>query len=408
MSKLLSQEEIDALMRGQSADNSPEPPPTEAVVESTGAMPEEFAGITDMPGGLAETPDFSGLMTPEEIDALGEIGNISMGSASTTLSEILSQKVSITSPRVKIMSKRELFDSFVVPHLVIKVDFSEGLSGYNLLVIRLNDAATMASLMMGGDGTPMYEEITDLEISAASEAMNMMIGTAATSLSQMFHRPINISPPETNLLRTKEDPLANPPEKIEDTIVVVSFDMKIGDLVDNEIMQIMSVETAKEEANLLLKDIMGAPEPQPEASETAKGESAGVPGSDELDELVGMLTQQSAPPPAPVPVQQQLAAQPEYRPSSLDSLEQRNLDLILDIPLRVSVVLGRTKRPIKDILKIAPGSVVELDALADEPVEILVNGTLVATGEVVVVNENFGIRITNIISPMERIKRLSK
>lgn len=408
MSKLLSQEEIDALMRGQSADNNPEPPQTETAAESAGTMPEESAGIVDIPGGSSENRNLTGLMSSEEIDALGEIGNISMGSASTTLSEILSQKVSITSPRVKILSKRELFESFVVPYLVIKVDFSEGLNGYNLLVIRLNDAATMASLMMGGDGTPMNEEITDLEISAASEAMNMMIGTAATSLSQMFHRPINISPPETNLLRTKEDPLANPPEKIEDTIVVVSFDMKIGDLVDNEIMQIMSVETAKEEANLLLKDILGAPEPQPEAAEAAKGESSGVPSSDELDELVGMLTQQSAPLPAPAPVQQQPAAQPEYRHSSLDSLEQRNLDLILDIPLRVSVVLGRTKRPIKDVLKIAPGSVVELDALADEPVEILVNGTLVATGEVVVVNENFGIRITNIISPMERIKRLSK
>lgn len=404
MSKLLSQEEIDALMRAQITGSKPDlSPETEAAVESAGALPEEPAGIAAMPGDQLENLDITGLITPEEMDALGEIGNISMGSASTTLSEILSQKVSITSPRVRILTKKELFDSFDVPYLVIKVDFNEGLSGYNLLVIRLNDAATMASLMMGGDGTPMSEEISDLEISAASEAMNMMIGTAATSLSQMFHRPINISPPEANLLRTKEDPLAHPPEKIEDIIVAVSFDMKIGDLVDTEIMQIMSVETAKEEANLLLRDIMGTPEPQPEA---AKEELSGVPSSDKLGELVGMLPQESTPPPAPSPVAPPPVVQPEYKPLSLGSLEQRNLDLILDIPLRVSVVLGRTKRPIKDVLKIAPGSVVELDALADEPVEVLVNGTLVATGEVVVVNENFGIRITNIISPMERIKRL--
>jgi len=402
LSKLLSQEEIDALMRAQTMGSNQDPlSATEAAAEGAGVPPEEPAGSPDTPGDGLQDLDLTGLMTPEEMDALGEIGNISMGSASTTLSEILNQRVSITSPRVRILTKKELFASFDVPYLVIKVDFSEGLSGYNLLVIRLNDAATMASLMMGGDGTPMSEEISEMEISAASEAMNMMIGTAATSLSQMFHRPINISPPETNLLKTKEDPLAQPPETIEDIIVVVSFNMKIGDLVDTDIMQIMSVETAKEEANLLLRDIMGMPESQPEEPKVA---SPGVPGPQELE--AGMLARESSPPPAPTPLPQQPAAQPEYKPLSLGSLEQRNLDLILDIPLRVSVVLGRTRRPIKDVLKMAPGSVVELDALADEPVEVLVNGTLVATGEVVVVNENFGVRITNIISPMERIQRL--
>ncbi len=404
MSKLLSQEEIDALMKGQ----------VTTVDEEVLQVPEEALPGTDLPLGplvgssTIESADIANLLAPEEIDALGEIGNISMGSASTTLSEILSQKVNITSPKVKILSKQELFDSFTVPYLVIKVDFSEGLNGYNLLVIRLNDAATMASLMMGGDGTPLSEEISDLEISAASEAMNMMIGTAATSLSQMFHRPINISPPKTNLLKTKGDPLAHPPEDIEDVIVVVSFAMKIGDLVDNEIMQIMSVETAKEEASLLLMDIFGAEEAPPQEQQTAPASTE----TDDLDQLAALLMQDEQPP-APSPAQAPVVSQPsdvvqEYKAPSLGSLEQRNLELILDIPLRVSVVLGRTKRPIKDVLKIAPGSVVELDAIADEPVEVLVNGTLVATGEVVVVNENFGIRITNIISPMERIKRLSK
>ncbi|AQS59797.1 flagellar motor switch phosphatase FliY [Desulforamulus ferrireducens] len=395
MSKLLSQEEIDALMKGQMTSIDQE------ILQATGEQqPEQdfpLASADNAPDGVAN------LLTPEEKDALGEIGNISMGSASTTLSEILSQKVNITSPRVKILTKQQLFESFSVPYLVIKVDFSEGLNGYNLLVIRLNDAATMASLMMGGDGTPMSEEISDMEISAASEAMNMMIGTAATSLSQMFHRTINISPPQTNLLRTKGDPLAQPPDDIEDVIVVVSFSMTIGDLVDTEIMQIMSVETAKEEANLLLMDIMGGGDSIVTAAEAPKQAVAednriNQPAASLMAEQPSVTTQA---PVTPQPVVQ------EYNAPSLGSLEQRNLELILDIPLKVSVVLGRTKRPIKDVLKIAPGSVVELDALADEPVEVLVNGTLVATGEVVVVNENFGIRITNIISPMERIKRLS-
>lgn len=402
MSKLLSQEEIDALMNGQALGNTPDPPQ-----EMAAEPPQEQ---TTSVGNAVEDVelDVLSVMTPEEMDALGEIGNISMGSASTTLSELLSQKVNITSPKVKILSKQQLFNSFVVPYLVIKVDFSEGLNGYNLLVIKLNDAATMASLMMGGDGTPMSEEISDLEVSAASEAMNMMIGTAATSLSQMFHRTINISPPQTNLLRTKGDPLAQPPEEIEDIIVVVSFSMKIGELVDTEIMQIMTVETAKEEANLLLKDIMGMPDLEPQAP-VAPEPAKASPEADDLEKMASMLMQESTPidPPAPA-MQEPQVSKPNFKQMSLGSLEQRNLDLILDIPLRVSVVLGRTKRPIKDVLKMAPGSVVELEALADEPVEILVNGTLVATGEVVVVNENFGVRITNIISMEERIRRLGK
>ncbi|AEG59540.1 flagellar motor switch phosphatase FliY [Desulforamulus ruminis] len=402
MSKLLNQEEIDALMNSQSVGNTPDP--------------EEIE--TPQGASISESQDRTGnrqILTNEEMDALGEIGNISMGSASTTLSELLSQKVSITSPKVKILSKQELFDSFKVPYMVIQVDFAQGLNGYNLLVIQLKDAAVMASLMMGGDGTPMSEEISDMEVSAASEAMNMMIGTASTSLSQIFNRPINISPPVTNLLKNQGDPLANPPEKIEDIIVVVSFNLKIGDMVDTDIMQIMGVETAKEEADLLLGDLMGAPQAEPSA-EAPSTNAEDLPSAEELEDLANMLaasqgTSEPAAVPSPAQPAEPVAAAPAFQQSilsvpSLGSLEQRNLELILDIPLKVSIILGRTRRPIKDVLKIAPGSVVELDSLADEPVEVLVNGTLVATGEVVVVNENFGVRITNIISPIERIKRL--
>ncbi|RYD03109.1 hypothetical protein N752_22110 [Desulforamulus aquiferis] len=394
MSRLLSQEEIDALMNAQATGDNPGS--SEELV-----LPGVEAGSSAEAINEDASPNLVQLMTLEEIDALGEVGNISMGSASTTLSEILSQKVNITSPKVKIITKAELFDSFVVPYLVIKVDFSEGINGYNLLIIRLEDAATMASLMMGGDGTPMSEEISEMEISAASEAMNMMIGTSATSLSQMFHRPINISPPESTLLRTKDDPLASPPEKIEDTIVVVSFNMTIGDLVDTEIMQIMSVETAKEEASLLLMDLVGGPPEQVQITESAIPEQE---FPEQLEELAidvpdEITTRSHSILVHPLWLITRPLTYNSLLPSPvLGSLEQRNLELILDIPLKVSVVLGRTKRPIKDVLKIAPGTVVELNTLANEPVEVLVNGTLVATGEVVVVNENFGVRLTNIIS----------
>lgn len=391
MSRLLSQEEIDALMNTQATGD-------DLKVTEEPTVDELVLPPQDVSKNVGQS--LEELMSPQEIDALGEVGNISMGSASTTLSEILSQKVNITSPKVKIVTKAELFNSFAVPYLVIKVDFSEGISGYNLLIIRLEDAATIASLMMGGDGTPLNEEITEMEISAASEAMNMMIGTAATSLSQMFHRPINISPPQSTLLRSKDDPLSHPPEKIEDTIVVVSFNMAIGELVDTEIMQIMAVATAKEEAGLLLMDLLGDAEPVVQPEPVTKEPVIFEPPVEKYSPEP-IYSNSSPVTPEPQGIQQ-----PVPKVQTLGSLEQRNLELILDIPLKVSVVLGKTKRPIKDVLKIAPGSVVELNTMANEPVEVLVNGTLVATGEVVIVNENFGVRITNIISPMERIKRL--
>jgi flagellar motor switch protein FliN/FliY len=179
---MLSQAEIDALLRGNFSDT------------------DSSTDNEDVPDPVPESPSrsvdqFDALLDESERDALGEIGNISMGSASTTLSELLRQKVTITSPKVVVMTQRELFESFRVPYIVIQVEFKAGLTGYNVLVIKLRDAMIMASLMMGGDGEVVSEEISELELSAASEAMNQMIGTASTSLSTMLGRAINISPP---------------------------------------------------------------------------------------------------------------------------------------------------------------------------------------------------------------------
>ncbi|MEG6617303.1 flagellar motor switch phosphatase FliY [Peptococcaceae bacterium 1198_IL3148] len=383
--KLLNQEEIDLLMGNQMAG---------------GASAEQVTQPNDV-------------LSDDEKDALGEIGNISMGSASTTLSELLSQKVNITSPRVWISNKKDLLASFNIPYLVIKVEFVEGLSGFNVLVMKVRDALVIANLMMGGDGNPQQTELSEMEISAASEAMNMMIGTASTSLAQMFQKPVNISPPVSALLNDladteQNDVLSNHAD--DDNLVIVSFHMTIGDLVDTEIMQVLSVDTAKEEADLLLSSLNDTEYEEPAPAETI---SEDVMSDDEISQLINSLAEsdnQPAPmketaPVKPPPTQPVKTAQNSQMSASPPP---RNLDLILDIPLQVSVVLGRTKQPIRDVLAIGPGSVVELQSLADEPVEILVNGTLVAEGEVVVVNENFGVKITNIISPEERIKRLAK
>lgn len=435
----LSQEEIDALLKAGSGDFPPgdggqggqgatEAAATAMVAERGTILneeelphPEEDAGgeITGKlsPGGMTaweataeqsrqdgrlpiESCEPAENLTPEERDALGEIGNISMGSAATTLSELLKQKVTITSPRVTTCTQEKFFGSFKTPCVVIQVEFKEGLKGFNVLIVQLRDAMVMADLMMGGDGANVAEQISELELSAASEAMNQMIGSASTSLSAMFRRAINISPPATKVLELVEGEM-NYRLDAGDPIVVISFQMTIGDLVDTEIMQVMSLQTAKEEAAMLLENLLTqtmAPAPEQTAGGDAAAGTAAAPAPERLTpawEETPRTTRADSP--------------ADYGPRVLATLtgeEQRKLELLLDIPLKVSVVLGRTRRPIKEVLNLTPGAIVELSALVDESVEVLVNGTLVARGEVVVVNENFGVRITSITSPEERVEQL--
>lgn len=339
-------------------------------------------------------------LTTEERDALGEIANISMGSASTTLSELLGHRVNITSPKIRTCKQQELFSVFDIPFIVIQVEFVEGLRGSNILIMHLKDAIKMASLMMGGDGDSISEEVTELELSAASEAMNQMIGTASTSLATMFQRTVNISPPQTKVVHTEENSSFR--LSAEDPIVVVSFSMSIGNILETEIMQIMTLETAREETSLLLKslfedDLNNDTQEQLNAEPVQEKDSHVV--TDNLTEMGTTAHSCSH------------NAYDSVKPSVITTgdtlkIDQYKLDMLMDIPLKVSVVLGRTSRSIKDVLTFTPGAIVELSAVIDEPVEVLVNGTLVATGEVVVVNENFGIRITEIISPRERLQRV--
>ncbi|MEW6423415.1 MAG: flagellar motor switch phosphatase FliY [Bacillota bacterium] len=405
---MLSQEEIDALLK------------------ATGGVPgEEGKGLSqDREGAVraaeASSPDIfdPGLdLTQEERDALGEIGNISMGSAATTLSELLRQRVTITSPKVTACMQEKLFAGFKVPYILIQVDFKTGLQGFNVLIIQAKDAAVIADLMMGGDGTKPSEQISELELSAASEAMNQMIGTASTSLSAIFQRTISISPPQTTVLEVV-DGVKDFRLPTEDPIVAVAFRMKVGELLDTEIMQIMSIHTAREEAGLLLGQVTGEGpareegEPAAEAPAPSARAEADQPAVAATPGLV-----REAPQPARAEAAAALALERGEAPSAvpeplfsaaplLTTAEQRRLELLLNIPLKISVILGRTKRPIKEVLSLTPGAIVELSSQVDEPVEILVNGTLIARGEVVAVNENFGVRITSIISPRERIEQL--
>ncbi len=378
----LSQEEIDSLLKGSDDSSS-------------------NAGVND---------NSVNLLSDIEKDLLGEIGNISMGSASTALYQIINQKVNITTPVVSITTLKEIKETFETPTVVLDVEYTSGIIGRNILIIKTEDAAVIANLMMGGDGIVDNHELSEIEISAVQEAMNQMIGSAATSMATMFSREVNISPPISNIWNNSEDPLSSKiPE--EQAIVRVSFRMTIGNLVDSNIMQILPVETAKKIVSIMI----GKEDENSDASKQNDNpvnnelsvESYNNSYEDvyEVNQPVSEKTIIETPQPQ---VEVHKASFEPLVESKSSVASNKNIDLILDVPLDISVVLGRTKKSIKDILNFSTGSLIELDKLAEEPVEVLVNGKTIALGEVVVVDENFGVRITSIVSNTERINSLKK
>lgn len=360
---------------------------------------EEINSLLNGEMGKEEEKDSrDNLLTENEKDMLGEIGNISMGSASTALYQIINHQVNITTPVVTLTTLNEIKEGFDTPNVVLDVEYTKGIVGRNILIIHIKDAAVIANLMMGGDGNVETHELSEIEISAVSEAMNQMIGSAATSMATMFSRTVDISPPAAKLWSDKSEILS---DKIaeDEVIVKVSFRMTIGDLIDSYIMQILPLNTAKEIGSIM----MGAGEVVVEENKPQISQ----PISEQIVEKPIV----QAPPVQHQPVAPQ--SQVEVHTAAFEPLQQvttqpapQNIDLILDVPLNISVVLGRTKKSIKDILALGNGSLIELDKLAEEPVEILVNGKQIAYGEVVVVDENFGVRITNIVSGADRIKSI--
>ena len=381
----LSQEEIDSLLNGDGGE-------TKSSNENIEAAEEE---VTDI-----------------DKDLLGEIGNISMGSASTALSQIINQPVNITTPVVTVTTLGELKNTFEIPNIALEVKFTSGILGKNLLVMKTTDAAVISNLMMGGDGSSVNTQLSELEVSAVSEAMNQMIGSAATSMATMFGREVNISPPISKIWVDTTDPLVEDMSD-DEKIIKVSFKMAIGDLVDSTIMQLLPVNTGKKIVGIMMGQDDESMEVQQSDNNISQNNNSGVTENRELSNMSNGIMETHKVNEKPIIstpesiVEVQKASFQPLQGNSSNSTP-KNIDLILDVPLEISVVLGRTKKSIKDILSLGTGSLVELDKLAEEPVEILVNGKRVAYGEVVVVDENFGVRITNIVSNDERVKSLGK
>ncbi|MGD7043692.1 flagellar motor switch phosphatase FliY [Jeotgalibacillus proteolyticus] len=394
---MLSQDEIDALLRGTSDED------------------EEHRGT---PGSHIVTEDYLDEMA---IDALGEIGNISFGSSATALSALLNQKVDITTPTVKVVKASELSQSFPHPSVAINVQYTEGLKGTNLLVIKQSDAAVIADLMLGGNGITTSQELDEIQLSAVQEAMNQMMGSAATSMSTIFNSKVDISPPSIDLMDlTLNKGMDNLPDA--ELLIQISFHLKVGSLIDSSIMQLVPLEFGQS----LIERLMSGSEGAAETAVSALAEAPQQSSAAEQDRMerpaLSSVPAYSAP--ADVtdsehegiqlnrdkaisqPVNVQPAEFSSFDSPGLSSGESRNLNLLMDIPLQVTVELGRTKRSVRDILDLTSGSIIELDKLAGEPVDILVNNRLIAQGEVVVIDENFGVRLTDIVSQKDRLTKL--
>ncbi len=396
---MLSQEEINALLGG--ADSEPD------------ADAAASAG-TDVSSASASSEE---RLSPEEGDALGEIANISMGTAATTLSVLLNNRVEITTPALSYVTVDDLKEKNQAPCVFVYIAYRTGLEGRNVLVLKERDVKIITDLMMGGDGTNTDVELSDLHLSAISEAMNQMMGSSATSMSTMINEMVDISPPTS--IRVDFDDDAGLQDVLSDMIgnlyVQVSFKMVIGDLIDSEIIQLYPIPFARMVYERF-KDTMqgGEPEPapqpaaapQPQASQPAAPQpAAAAQAAPQPAMQQPMMQQPMGAMPGGMPMYgmpQDLSIQPAQFQSfmpmqNLDGIAPENIDLIMDVPLEVTVELGRTSKSIKEILDFSPGTIIELDKLAGEPIDVLVNGKFVAKGEVVVIEENFGIRVTEII-----------
>lgn len=343
-----------------------------------------------MPEEEPKTTDFSAI----EKDAIGEIANISMGAAATALSNLIGKRVQITTPELRITTKKQLQVEYPLPYVVVDVQYTEGFSGENLFIIKEEDAAIIVDLMMGGDGSNPPKELDELHLSAISEAMNQMMGAAATSMSTIFQRKVNISPPSLRLVNLAKEQLEAKIDAVQEQLIHVVFKITIEGLMDSEMMQLLPVNFAKN----LTGSLLGSVEEEAAVVEPAIDNRVSMPLPPEKE-----ITQRE-PDRSNHTVVQPVQFAPFAETSNV--VEPGNLDLILDVNLDFTVELGKTKKTIREILDFGPGSIVELDKLAGEPVDILVNGMQIAKGEVVVIDENYGVRITEILSSSERFKNL--
>lgn len=393
---------------------------------------------------MANEKDANVEFSSYEIDAVGEILNISMGSAATAVSELLNAKVWITTPQVSVVKAADLNYDRLEPAICVKIVYVSGISGQNMMVLKQDDVQLILNQLMGNPlvVSPDFE-FDEMNISAVSEVMNQMMGASATALSDLLGISVDISTPtpylieQTNFCQLAElDP--------DETIVAVTFNLSVDGVMNSEFMSVMSVDLAKSLSDKMIEKFHGdeaeaqpakQPAPAPAAQPApAAPQSAPAPApqpaapAPQPDPAQGMAQpQQPAPGAYPYPpqgqpaypgygYQNQYAAYGAYPPPvppvniqnaqlhqfdamdfGLPTDQQDNLKLLMGVPLEISVEIGTAKRKVKDILEFTQGTIIELERQSGAPVDVVVNGNLIARGDVVVIDDNFAVRITEIV-----------
>ena len=494
MDGMLSQDEINALLQGMDLSDTADGGDAAADPAPENSTAENYNNENEAAENAAPVVSDGEELTDVEKDAIGEVANISMGSSATTLYSLVNRKVNITTPVVTLATWKTLLDSYEKPCVFIQIKYTKGLDGTNILVLKEHDVKVITDLMMGGDGTNTEGELGELHLSAISEAMNQMMGAAATSLSTLLQTVIDISPPESSLFdltEVKDGKEISP--FLGGTFVKISFRMQIDDLVDSTIMQLYPIDFARKLVetfiNTQMANIDEVTEKKPEQPENDTTAQIPAPGTDNQTQMnntnlngmnqmgnmgmngmnqmgnmgmndmnqmnnmgmngmnqmgsmgmngmnqmgnmgmngmnqmgnmgmngmnqmgnmgmnsmnqmgnMGMnsMNQMGMMGMPGQNVNVQPAQFQSFSNDNMGTTGQENIGLIKDVPLEVTVELGRTTKSISDILDFSPGTIIELDRIAGEPIDVLVNGKFVAKGEVVVIEESFGVRITEII-----------
>ncbi len=361
-------------------------------------------------------------LTEMEADIIGEVMNISMGAAATAMSDILDRKVNITTPRLRIVKLGEFSYTHLEPVLGVLIKYVEGIGGINMLLLKVEDFKKILSHLLSIDVNEITE-FDEISTSAIGEIMNQMMGSASSALASFLGIKISISPPEI-LDTTDSTEIQEKLSALGEDIILIGFDINIEGLVKSEFVSIMDPLLAREIIRMSLgeeqvtqrtaqilktEESMTVPEPfSPQEIETAI--SAAPPA-----QPVFQTPPVPPIPPAPavesmprVPKPQVQATPYTYPQLAPDDAADsgpgdRNLELILSVPVQITVELGKTKRKIKEIAEFAPGNIVELDRQAGDQVDIMANGRLIARGDVVVVDDNYSVRITEIMRARDNI-----
>jgi flagellar motor switch protein FliN/FliY len=330
-------------------------------------------------------------------DALAEAGNISLGAAATALSQLVNRKVQITTPKVALVTMNDVRASYPIPCLIVTVDYLKGLEGDNVLIVKKDDVLKIVGLMMDMEPPENPEELGDLELSAISEAMNQMMGSAATAMSDLFNRPINISPPRVSYKDLKTESVDLDSIHDDSIIIQIAFRMVVEDLLDSELLQLIPLEYGRKTASCLLSSLV---------SEMVESEIPLFPGEEKSSHEQGIVATADVFTPV---IEKDNVFYPEKEVKAVPGFsvketacglrreDYEKINLIMDIPIEINVILGRARLPLKKVLSLSPGEIIALENYLGEPVELYANEQLVARGEVVLVNRQFGVKITAMI-----------